>query len=166
MLVFPLLKTRRLILRKLSPDDFDALVKQANNKKISDQIINIPHPYELHHAVHRINYAVKGFDNKSRFVFVIALAASNELIGEISLHLQDNMSAELGYWIGEFNWNKGFATEAIEAIVIFGFETLKLKMIYATCSNENVASALVLQKNNFLCEEKINSIHTYVRYST
>jgi RimJ/RimL family protein N-acetyltransferase len=37
------------------------------------------------------------------------------------------LSAELGYWIGEPFWGRGYATEASDALVRFGFETLQLQ---------------------------------------
>ena len=45
MEVFPELHTPRLKLRKIQIEDIDALVKYANNKKISDHVVNIPYPY-------------------------------------------------------------------------------------------------------------------------
>ena len=42
---FPTLYTSRLILRKIEPEDVPALVKYADNKKISDEIVSIPFPY-------------------------------------------------------------------------------------------------------------------------
>ena len=129
-IVFPLLKTERLKLRKLLIDDIPSLVKYANNKKISDQIINIPHSYGEPDATYRIAYVNQGFLNKSRFVFAIADILSNDFIGEISLNLQSNSAqSEIGYWIAEPFWNKGFATEAIKEVIKFGFEKLKLTSI-------------------------------------
>lgn len=148
MLVFPELNTSRLKLRKIEVDDIPALVKYANNKKISDYILNIPHPYQEPNAVFRISYVVQGFKAKTRFVFAIILLERAELIGEISLHLDpNNPIAELGYWVGEPFWGQGIATEAIAAVLKFGFGRLDLSLIYATCHVDNPASEKVLANN-------------------
>ena len=145
---FPELNTPRLTLRKIQVEDIDALVQYANNRNISDHILNIPYPYQEPNAVFRISYVVQGFKNKTRYVFALVLKARAELIGEISLHLDNDKSkAELGYWVGEPFWGKGIATEAAGAILQFGFEKLGLPLIYATCHAENNASAKVLLKN-------------------
>ena len=145
---FPELNTARLKLRQLQIEDIECLVKYANNKKIADHIINIPHPYQEPDAVFRISYVVQGFKNKTRFVFAVILKETGELIGEISLHLLPNKtSAELGYWVGEPFWNRGIATEAIKAVLSFGFEKLALQAVFATCHAENKASQKVLIKN-------------------
>lgn len=144
---FPQLYTPRLLLRKLRVDDVPSLVKYANNRKISDNIINIPYPYEEPNAVFRISYVHQGFKNKTRYVFAIILKDIEELIGEISLHLgNDGKMAELGYWVAEPFWNKGIATEAISAVLKFGFQ-LGLGLVIATCHEDNIGSSRVLEKN-------------------
>lgn len=150
MYVFPVLYSERLKLRQLEVDDFPSLIKLANNRKISDRIVNVPHPYEEFNAVHRLSYVVSGFNSRQRFVFAITIKENNEFIGEISLHLyQDQSAAELGYWVGEPYWKSGFATEAIEKIIDFGFKRLNLKDIVATVDPDNPGSAKVLVKNGF-----------------
>lgn len=151
MVVFPLLHTPRLKLRKLQVEDLPSLVKYANNKLISDRILNIPHPYQEPDAVFRLSYVVKGFKDKSRFVFAIVRKDSEELIGEVSLHLDANsLGAQLGYWVGEPFWGQGFASEAIGAVLDFGFERLDRQLIYATVDEDNPASARVLEKQGMV----------------
>ncbi len=146
--IFPELNTSRLKLRKITIEDIPFLVKYANNKKISDYVLNIPYPYSEPDAVFRISYVVQGFKNKVRYVFTITFQESKELIGEIGLHLNNqNDIAQLGYWVAEPFWGKGIATEATAAILRFGFEKLNLAMIFAECHAENKASQRVLLNN-------------------
>ena len=159
---FPEINTRRLKLRKLSPEDNPSLVKYAGNKKISDEVLNIPYPYQEFDAIFRISYVVQGFKNKTRYAFAITLKETGELIGEISLHLEDDRKkAELGYWIGEPFWNQGIATEAAIAVLEFGFGTLGLQKIYATCHIENEASVKVLLKNGMLMRHVNGNVALY-----
>ena len=145
---FPRLYSPRLCLRKLQVEDFPSLVQHANNKKISDNIINIPNPYREPDAAFRMSYVHQGFVKKARYVFAITFKESDEFVGEISLHLNSNKPiAELGYWVGEDFWNRGIATEAIAEILNFGFAILKLEHIFATCHIDNPASSKLLVKN-------------------
>ena len=157
MLIFPMLHTPRLTLRKLEVEDLSSLVKYANNKTIADNIINIPHPYREPDAAFRMSYVVQGFKQKTRFVFAIIWKESGELIGEISLHLLDKNTphGQLAYWIGEPFWNRGITTEAVEAVLDFGFKKLNLDLIYADCYAHNIASQKVLL-NNKMQEHKRN----------
>jgi ribosomal-protein-alanine N-acetyltransferase len=123
------------------------LVKYANNKEISNNVLNIPHPYNEADAVFRISYVHQGFRSKTHYLFAIVLKGTEGLIGEISLHRDSETIAQLGYWIGQPFWHKGFATEATKAILQFGFEKLNLDIIYAECHVKNKASIKVLLKN-------------------
>lgn len=148
--IFPTLYTPRLILRKITIDDIPALLKYANNPKIAERIVNIPYPYEEPTAVFRISFVHQGFKKKIRYVFAIISKEAQELVGEISLHLdQRGAQAELGYWLGEPLWNQGIITEAIEGVVAFGFEKLQLEAIFASCDEDNLGSHRVLEKNSF-----------------
>lgn len=156
METFPELFTPRLKLRKLTVDDVDALVRYANNKKISDYVLNIPHPYQEPDAVMRISYVHQGFKAGTRYVFAIILKEKNELIGEVGLHLDNrDKLAQLGYWIGEPFWGRGLATEAVAAAIKFAFEKLGLNLVFATCHVDNPASGKVLL-NNGMIEKSMN----------
>ena len=159
---FPQLFTDRLHLRKIHIYDIPLLVKYANNKQVSDHILNIPYPYQEPDAVFRIRYVNEGFKTNSRYVFAIVLKETNEFIGEISLHLDDKKDvAQLAYWIGEPFWKNGFATEAVKAILKFGFETLNVDLIFATCDEKNLASTRVLEKNEMRKKRSTGSILEY-----
>lgn len=54
--------------------------------------------------------------------------------------------AESGYWLAEYHWNNGYITEAVKAVIAFGFEQLNLKRIFATHFVDNNASGRVLEK--------------------
>ena len=166
METFPILYTKRLKLRKIQPEDIPSLIQYANNKKVSDRILNIPYPYPEPTAILRISYVVRGFKNKSRYIFSICLKEKDVLIGEISLHLDNPHSAQLGYWIGAPFWNKGITTEAVKAVIRFGFEEIKLKMIYASCHLDNHASSKILLKNDMTKIKRLGNIDYYSISST
>ncbi len=52
----------------------------------------------------------------------------------------------LGYTINPGFQKHGYATEAVKALIEFGFKDLNLKVIWATCDNENIASYRVMEK--------------------
>jgi RimJ/RimL family protein N-acetyltransferase len=152
----PIVNTKQLSLRKIRSEDIPSLIKYCNNPKISDQIINIPYPYGEEEAKKRISFVLEGLEKGERYVFAITLKGTDELIGEIGLHLdKTNNSAQFGYWIGEPFWGKRIATEALAAILKFGFEQLNLNKIYATHYPENKASAKVMINNKMIKEAEM-----------
>ena len=156
MQTFPRLITERLKLRRIELSDLTSLLKYANNKKISDQVLNIPFPYQEEDAIFRMNFIIQGFKNKERYVFAITVKDKDELVGEIGLHLEkNNDSAQFGYWVAEPFWGKGIATESTAAILKFGFEELNLNKIYATHFPDNKASGKVMLKNKMIKEAEL-----------
>jgi ribosomal-protein-alanine N-acetyltransferase len=77
----------------------------------------------------------------------IAEKVSNGLCGTITIDVHKYFSrAEIGYWISIPHRDKGYASEAVRAIIRHGLSELKLKRIQAVHSIENPASGRVLEK--------------------
>ena len=74
---------------------------------------------------------------------------NNKMIGGIGLTEFRKRSCELGYWLGKKYWGNGFATEAVNGILDFGFNNLKRKEIYAAYKLGNEGSKRVLKKCGF-----------------
>lgn len=160
MIEFPELRTDRLVLGKVSFNDIPKIVEHAGNKNIADTTLNIPHPYGEKDAVFWIHNADKGFEDKSQFTFAIRINTTKEFIGGIGLKIDKRSNrAELGYWIAEKYWNRGYATEALKAIIKFGFIKLKLNKIFATHLEENLGSGRVMIKNGMIKEGELKE-HT------
>ncbi|KES08461.1 GCN5 family acetyltransferase [Streptomyces toyocaensis] len=64
----------------------------------------------------------------------------------------DYRSASLGYLLGEEMWGHGYATEAVQALLRWAFDTLDLNRVQAEVDTRNVASARVLEKIGFARE--------------
>lgn len=169
---FPDLGTERLLLTELTYTDIPAIVEHAGNRKISKNTQNIPHPYTEKDAIFWINAAAKGFHNKQQYTFAIKLKGSREFLGGIGLRIETkHCRAELGYWIGEPYWNKGYASEATKAVLQFGFRELALHKIFATHLEHNPASGKVMIKNGMVKEGllkdhifKDDLFHSLVQY--
>ncbi|MGI2329533.1 GNAT family N-acetyltransferase [Planococcus sp. YIM B11945] len=80
---------------------------------------------------------------------------TNRLIGHISMYSIKRLpflSGLVGYSMDEAQIGKGIATEAVQLVVAFGFEQLRLHRIEAYVSPRNMGSIRVLQKAGFLNE--------------
>lgn len=58
-------------------------------------------------------------------------------------------AASLGYWLGEPYCGRGLMTRALDALVPFAFDELRLHRIEAACMPQNTASVAVLQRAGF-----------------
>ena len=157
---FPEIKTTRLLLNKITHKDISEIIEYAGNKKVAETTLNIPHPYEEKDAIFWINSANQGFENRTQFTFAIRLIDSRKFIGGVGLKLNKTFNrAALGYWIAAPFWNMGYATEAVKAILHFGFNATDLNKIYATHLVENPASGKVMSKNGMVKEGELKD-HT------
>ncbi|MBW4601963.1 MAG: GNAT family N-acetyltransferase [Calothrix sp. FI2-JRJ7] len=143
--VQPELTTKRLILRPFTFLDAPLVQQLAGSDAIAATALNIPHPFEDGIAEQWIATHQPDYEAGTAANFAIILHYEQILIGAVGLTI-NHLQAELGYWIGQAYWGQGYASEASQAIIQFGFEVLSLNRIYATCLKRNVASAKVLQK--------------------
>jgi ribosomal-protein-alanine N-acetyltransferase len=96
-------------------------------------------------------------------VFAILENATSSLMGFVGLHRIDNLNghAEIGYFIAREHWGRGYATEAVKLALIYAFEWLNLRKVYARVYEPNKASIRVLEKNGFELVGKLRK-HSYV----
>ena len=81
----------------------------------------------------------------------IELRATGALIGNASLHrfVDASRRCELGYALAQAHWGAGYVSEALRALLGYGFDTLDLNRIEADVDPRNEASARVLEKLGF-----------------
>jgi RimJ/RimL family protein N-acetyltransferase len=124
------------------------LVSIANDRAIADTTISVPHPYTLEYAQSWITCCNQEWEKNHSATFALELLTEKKLIGMNALrHIdREHAQAEIACWVGKDWWNQGFASEAGEAMIRFGFETLQLNRIYAYYMTRNPASGKVLTR--------------------
>jgi RimJ/RimL family protein N-acetyltransferase len=143
----PTLVTKRLILRPFELSDSKAVQRLAGDRAIADKTLNIPHPYEDGAAEAWISTHKPGFEARELANFAITRRTNGELLGAVGLAMVPQFSrAELGYWIGTPHWNKGYCTEAAEAVVEYTFVQLGMNRVFAVHFKRNPASGQVMKK--------------------
>ncbi len=140
----PVLETKRLALRMPRLGDAKAMVALANDRRIAENTARIPHPYKLADAESFISGANKGAADA---VFLITLR-DGAAIGACGVTALDEQ-AELGYWLGVPYWGKGYATEALHAVIDYAFTDLGHEALNAGARVTNPASRRVLEKCGF-----------------
>lgn len=151
----PAIETSRLVLRPLLHEDAVQIQKLVNHRDVAATCYSLNYPYPDGLAETWIAAHAELWNSGKSVVFGIDRKpdSTNEgdrppgLIGVIGLEITPaDERAELGYWLGVDFWNQGYATEAAQAVVEFGFESLGLHRIYARHFSGNVASGRVMQK--------------------
>jgi len=140
----PVLETERLVLRAPRLEDVKAVALQANDRRIAENTARIPHPYRLTDADDFIATANLGTET----VFLITLR-NGAVIGACGFTQIDRHPPEIGYWLGVKHWGKGYATEAVRALIDHIFTDLGDEAIQAAARVTNPASRRVLEKCGF-----------------
>jgi RimJ/RimL family protein N-acetyltransferase len=139
----PVLKTERLVLRAPRLADVKAIAQLANDRRIAENAVRIPHPYGVDDAEEFVA-SVNHRDGEACFVVICA----GRPIGICSVDLRED-NVELGYWLGAPYWAHGFATEAAHAAIDYAFGDLGCDVLLAGARVSNPASRRVLEKCGF-----------------
>jgi RimJ/RimL family protein N-acetyltransferase len=140
----PVLETKRLALRAPRLEDAKTVATLANDRRIAENTARIPHPYKKSDAEGFIAGANKA---GGEAVFLITLRDAT-VIGACGIVMQER-NAELGYWLGVNYWGKGYATEALHAVIDYAFTDLEHEALQAGARVTNPASRRVLEKCGF-----------------
>lgn len=159
---FPTLRTDRLLLRHFLPTDAPRIKELAGAEEVAAGTL-LPHPYEEGMAEQWITNQQQDYEAGKSVHFAITLALDQTMIGSIGLDIaQAHQHARLGYWLGIPYWNRGYCTEAVNAVLGYGFKQLNLNRIYSPHFRGNVASGRVLQKAGMTYEGRMRE--HYLRF--
>ncbi|MFG0275462.1 MAG: GNAT family N-acetyltransferase [Phycisphaerales bacterium] len=141
------LETPRLLLRGLTPADAEAMASLCADREVARGTLTIPHPYTVEDAHAFIRECGRGLMARTAYHWGVAEKATGELVGEVGLTVnKEHASAEAGFLIGRAHWGHGYAPEALQHVMRWGFETLGLNRVHAHCMAWNEASARVMEK--------------------
>ena len=90
--------------------------------------------------------------------FAITLRAGGQFIGHCHLGPErgDPTHADITFTLSRTYWGQGYATEAVRALLRYGFEQQNLQCLFAECQPENLAAKRVLEKVGMQLTEPIS----------
>lgn len=147
---YPTLETERLLLRKLKQEDKDDIFEIRSNPEVMKYMAR-PLARTIEDATAHLNKVLTNLHNNTGIDWGLEEKKSGKLIGTIAFWRIDleNHRAELGYILNEKFQQKGLMTEALTAIIDFGFDQLNIHSIEANIDPLNTASAKLLEKAKF-----------------
>ena len=141
------------VIRKWRMEDKYALAALLNNPRILANLRDgIPYPYTVRDAEEFIA-AMLHADQTQTFAF--AIVENDVVIGSAGIFRCGNIhfrTAELGYYLGETHWGRGFATRAVRQACAWVFAHTDILRIFAEPFAHNAASCRVLEKAGFQLE--------------
>lgn len=144
---FSPITTQRMLIRKLGIGDAEDIYAVSRNPAVSRFVL-----WDTHRSLMDSRAMIRGVLRSYRMDEPAPLAMvyreTNRVVGTIGFIWIDreHNSAEIGYSLAQEMWNRGLTTEALRAMIAFGFEKLHLNRIEAQFDVRNVASGRVMEK--------------------
>lgn len=147
---FPIMKTERLILRKLVMRD-DNIIFNYQSDKDNFKFVDMPVYKHLEEAQNYIMKMNKGVEDNKWIIWAISDIKTDIILGTISIwniSIKDS-KAELGYGLYPGNVGKGIMSEALGTAIKYGLNVMGLDTIEAYTNVNNIRSISLLERNNF-----------------
>jgi [ribosomal protein S5]-alanine N-acetyltransferase len=150
---FPVLETDRLLLRRITNDDVAEILLLRGNPETMKYI---PRPLAKtkENALEHIAMIEAKIESNEGINWGIVLKSNTKLIGIIGHYRikSENYRSEIGYMLLPEFHGQGIMSEAINKVVDYGFNIMKLHSVEAIIDPRNFASEKVLQKSKFVKE--------------
>ena len=143
----PKLETDRLILRSMSASDYEDMYDYAKSSELTRFLLWSPHP-SSDYTKKYLKFVEKRYRTGDFYDWAIEEKESGRMIGSCGFTSIDieHRKGEIGYVINPEFQRRGYAVEAANAILEFGFYDLDLNRIECRIMKENVPSFKVTQK--------------------
>jgi ribosomal-protein-alanine N-acetyltransferase len=143
----PELKTPRLLLRKLKPEDAADLFEYASDPEVAREVT-----WEAHRTIEDskgfLGFVLRKYENRETSEWGVVLKENNKLIGTCGFvwWKPEHARAEIGYALARAYWGRGLMSEAVNAVIHFAFDKMKLNRLEARCNDTNPGSEKVMLK--------------------
>jgi len=142
------IQTNRLLLREFVDSDWIAVHEYSSDPEVCEYMEWGPN--SVRETKEFLKRAVRAAKDTPRFGYDLAITdlKSRALLGAVGLALigYPANQALIGYVLARQYWGQGIMSEAVKAMIGFGFGTLKLHRICAACDPRNVASYRVMER--------------------
>lgn len=159
--IFPKIETERLILREIVSRDYAAIFKNFSNPEVARWFFEQPLT-EMKQVMQFIEDFNSEFLQGKGITWAIELKEINECIGTCGfgdVKLSDR--GEIGFDLAQDYWGKGLMSEALAAMIDYGFLNLDLLIVEAHTYSNNFRARHLLEKLGFQLDKVSNDSHLY-----
>lgn len=143
------IETERLILRKIAESDAELQYRLLNTPAVMECLGGVKelHEIEAKHANAMASFAREGFG-----FMMMTEKPTGELVGHAGLKRVDNPLAsnvgdhEIGWLVREDRWRRGYANEAMRAVIDWAFDSIGVPYLVAITSERNMPSWRFMEK--------------------
>lgn len=145
----PTIRTPRLNLRKLKPEDQYRIAAAMQDIRVVRMLTSVPVPYASDDALDWIRLWDAGEFNGWAYAITFDGGALEGCITIEWREAGDRTGWHLGYWLSPSHWGDGYMTEAVSAIIERFFGRMMGETLFAGAIADNPASLKVQDKLGF-----------------
>lgn len=148
LIEIPVLETDRLLLRKIALTDVDDIFEFSSDPEVAYHMTWETNRSKEETLTNFLKPVIKGYNSGLSAEWAVVHKESGKIIGTCSLvnWSNEHYKAEIGYVFNREYWGFGFATEAVNEVIIYGFNTLQLNRLEGRCDIDNPGSEKVMIK--------------------
>jgi RimJ/RimL family protein N-acetyltransferase len=142
------------LIRPFRPEDAAGLAARRNDPVVAEyQDWTLPYSMEKAETTTSRLAAMDGPTNEEWWMAVVADPDTDEALGDLAVQLsREGRTAEVGYTFAKENWGRGYATEALAAMIEYLFDAVGVTRVCGMLHPDNPASAMVLERSGLLFE--------------
>jgi [ribosomal protein S5]-alanine N-acetyltransferase len=149
------LRTSRLLLRPFHQGDVDDALAYRDDAEFSRYLPHIPQPFTRRDAEASV---ARNIADPWDIFPTFAVVLEGTVIGTVDLEVdRTHAIAMLGFAIGRSSWGRGIGSEAVRAVVAWGFGRFDLAKIWATTDARNARSQQLMEKLGMRLEGRLRS---------
>jgi ribosomal-protein-alanine N-acetyltransferase len=160
--IFPRLETERLVLREITPDDRDGAFRNFSDLDVAIWFFDEPFR-EIDQVDQIIQEFIQDFEQGKDLTWAITLKENNEFLGTCGFgDVEIGSRGEIGFDLAKEHWGKGLMSEALRAVIDYGFDVLGVGSIEAHTYSTNARAIRLLRKLGFHLDGVREDSHYFV----
>lgn len=147
------IETQRLLLRPFRIEDAEAMFTWTGDPEVTRYLRFATHT-DITQTREFLSAVTEHDTFPNSVIFAITVKSTGEPIGSIGISVENasDQRGDVGYGLKRSEWGKGYMSEALPRVLLFGFQKMNLHRIEATHCIDNPASGRVMVKSNMVKE--------------
>ncbi len=155
-MITPILETERLVLRPIKADDVKTIFDCWMQDEDVSRYMCWKASSDINEANEFVSFELGNLDKDSWNRWIIELKGTNEVIGTCLIFFNDEEENwDISYNLGKRYWGNGYTSEAMQTVMMYAKDVLKIQECIAVHAVENPASGRVMEKLGFRYEKEV-----------
>lgn len=146
-----IIEGQRIYLRPYLKQDIQDHVAILSDWNVTKWLSNtVPYPYSMSDGEKFLAENKIDFEDGNTVRFAIVEKETDRLMGGIKIFSLKSPESEIGYWLAQEFWGKGYGAEVLKSTIEWIKLAADVEMLFALTANDNKGSRRILEKVGFV----------------